>query len=89
MYFLSFENNELEKKIALIGCICAHALCMRMRCVHGLSGKYVIGYYVVASLVFKCVAGRLWSFLAILLLYGKLLNAFYLCSLPSLIRDIA
>ena len=72
MYFLLFEHSELERKIALIGCICAHALCVRMCCVHGLSGKYVIGYCVVASLVFKCVTGRLWSFLAILLLYDKL-----------------
>ena len=38
MHFLSFEHSELEKKIALIGCICAHALCVRMRCAHGMFG---------------------------------------------------
>ena len=71
MYFLSFEHSELERKIALIDCICAHALCVRMRYMHGcLASMWLVA--VVAGLLFKCVAGRLWSLSAILLLCGKL-----------------
>ena len=31
VYFLLVERSELERKLALIGCNCAHAQCVHMR----------------------------------------------------------
>ena len=56
VYFLSVERSELERKFALVGCNCAHARCVRMRC-GSRSGRP--GRRGQPCWVFKCVAGRL------------------------------
>ena len=51
MYFLSVKQSELERKLALIVCVCTHAWCC-MVSTHA-SGLRVLGCSGVHARVFK------------------------------------